>query len=62
MSRNIFVLFFIHVTIRYYLEIATYLGFSSQSHMGMEFKRIVGMTPGEYRAKYVREDFMNDSM
>ena len=45
-----------------YIEIATYLGFSSQSHMGMEFKRIVGMTPGEYRAKYVREDFMNDSM
>ncbi|MBQ4464158.1 MAG: helix-turn-helix transcriptional regulator [Eubacterium sp.] len=45
-----------------YIEIATYLGFSSQSHMGMEFKRITGMTPGEYRAKYVREDFMNDSM
>ena len=45
-----------------YIEIATYLGFSSQSHMGMEFKRITGMTPGEYRAKYIREDFMNDSM
>ncbi len=45
-----------------YIEIATYLGFSSQSHMGMEFKRITGMTPGEYRAKFIREDFMNDSM
>ncbi len=45
-----------------YIEIATYLGFSSQSHMGMEFKRVTGMTPGEYRAKFIREDFMNDSM
>ena len=45
-----------------YIEIATYLGFSSQSHMGMEFKRITGMTPGEYRSKFVREDFIKDSL
>lgn len=45
-----------------YIEIATYLGFSSQSHMGMEFKKYTGMTPGEYRTKYMREDFIKASV
>ena len=45
-----------------YIEIANYLGFASQSHMGMEFKRVTGMTPGEYRSRYVREDFIKDSI
>ena len=45
-----------------YIEIANYLGFASQSHMGMEFKKITGMTPGEYRSRYVREDFIKDSI
>lgn len=37
-------------------EIATYLGFSSQSHMGKQFKACMGMTPYEYRRVYgVRE-------
>lgn len=33
-------------------EIASYLGFSGQSHLGSHFKRFCGMTMGEYRAKY----------
>ena len=45
-----------------YIEIATYLGFSSQSHMGMEFKKYTGMTPGEYRTRYMREDFIKESV
>lgn len=32
-----------------YIEIATYLGFSSQSHLGKVFKKFTGMTPGEFR-------------
>ncbi len=37
-------------------EIANYLGFSSQSHMGKQFKECVGMTPNQYRRVYgVRE-------
>lgn len=37
-------------------EIATYLGFSSQSHMGKRFKEYTGMTPYQYRKVYgVRE-------
>lgn len=35
-----------------YSEIATYLAFSSQSHMGRHFKKFTGMTLQEYRAKY----------
>lgn len=38
-------------------EIANYLGFSSQSHLGIHFKKIVGMTPGEYRTRYQAEMF-----
>lgn len=33
-------------------EIALYLDFSSQSHMGSCFKKEYGMTPNEYRKKY----------
>lgn len=37
-------------------EIATYLGYSSQSHMGKQFRSCMGMTPYEYRRVYgVRE-------
>ena len=35
-----------------YSEIAAYLGFSSQSHLGKEFKKQTGMTLREYRVHY----------
>ncbi|MDO5422399.1 MAG: AraC family transcriptional regulator [Eubacteriales bacterium] len=35
-----------------YSEIASYLGFASQSHMGTHFKKITGMTLREYRNQY----------
>lgn len=35
-----------------YIEIATYLGFSSQSHLGKVFKKYTGMTLQQYRRKY----------
>lgn len=35
-----------------YSEIATYLGFSSQSHLGKYFKRDTNMTLRQYREKY----------
>lgn len=35
-----------------YIEIATYLGFSSQSHLGKVFKKYTGMTLRQYRQKY----------
>lgn len=38
-------------------EIADYLGFSSQSHMGTYFKKEYGMTPNEYRNKYKVVEF-----
>ena len=34
-------------------EIATYLDFSSQSHMGVHFKKEYQMTPSEYRKKTI---------
>ena len=37
-----------------YIEIATYLGFSSQSHLGKVFKKYTGMTMRQYREKYKR--------
>ncbi len=38
-------------------EIATYLGFSSQSHMGKKFKQYTGMTPYQYRRVYGVKEF-----
>lgn len=35
-----------------YIEIATYLGFSSQSHLGLQFKKITGYTLRQYRNKF----------
>lgn len=35
-----------------YIEIATYLGFSSQSHLGAQFKKITGCTLRQYRNEY----------
>lgn len=35
-----------------YTEIASYLGFSSQSHLGTQFKKITGHTLGQYRSIY----------
>ncbi|MDO5539603.1 MAG: helix-turn-helix domain-containing protein [Eubacteriales bacterium] len=40
-----------------YIEISNYLGFTSQSHMGREFKKATGMTPRKYREKYQKDDF-----
>lgn len=45
-----------------YIQIATYLGFASQSHFGQAFKRVTGMTPRAYREAYAKEDFINDAM
>ena len=35
-----------------YSEIAAYLGFSSQSHLGRYFKKEVNMTMKQFRAAY----------
>lgn len=35
-----------------YSEISSYLGFSSQSHLGKYFKAATGMTMGQYRSAY----------
>lgn len=35
-----------------YSEIAAYLGFASQSHLGTQFKKTVGMTLRQYREMY----------
>ncbi|MBR2529313.1 MAG: helix-turn-helix transcriptional regulator [Blautia sp.] len=43
-----------------YVEIANYLGFSSQSHLGEQFRRITGMTMRQYRERYGKEDFLHD--
>ncbi len=43
-----------------YGEIANYLGFSSQSHLGTHFKKITQMTLGEYRSRYQSEVFVED--
>lgn len=41
-----------------YIEIANYLGFASQSHLGRQFKACVGVTLGEYRKTYGVKDFI----
>lgn len=38
-----------------YIEIAAYLGFSSQSHLGKVFKKYTGMTLRQYREKYKKK-------
>lgn len=40
-------------------QIAFYFGFVSQSHLGAEFRKEVGCTPGQYRRKYGNKDFIN---
>ena len=45
-----------------YIHIAACLGFSSQSHMGAEFKRVTGMTPRAYRITNSEDDFVKESM
>lgn len=39
------------------VEISNYVGFSSQSYFGSVFKRIVGMTPRQYRNRYHVKEF-----
>ena len=39
-----------------YIEIATYLGFSSQSHLGTQFKKRTGYTLRQYREIYGRKE------
>ena len=40
-----------------YIDIANYLGFTSQSHLGACFKAATGMTLREYRNRYKKETF-----
>jgi AraC-like DNA-binding protein len=40
-----------------YIEIATYLGFSSQSHFIRQFKTITGYTPRDYRSEFGGREF-----
>ncbi len=39
-----------------YIEIATYLGFSSQSHLGTQFKKFTGYTLRQFREIYGRRE------
>ncbi|PXV93329.1 AraC-like DNA-binding protein [Lachnotalea glycerini] len=41
-----------------YIEIATYLGFSSQSHLGKQFKKITKMTLKQYRDCFGVKEFI----
>lgn len=40
-----------------YIEIASYLGFCSQSHLGAKFKKITGMTLRQFREQYGMKEF-----
>lgn len=40
-------------------EIAAYLGFSSQSHLGTQFKKRTGVTLRQYRAQYRVQEFLD---
>ncbi len=42
-----------------YSEIAYYLGFASQSHLGKQFKKRTGMTLSQYRSRYQMQEFMD---
>ncbi len=42
----------------HYIEIAAYLGFSSQSHLGKQFKNVTGMTLKQYRTRYGVKEFI----
>lgn len=39
-----------------YSEIASYFGFSSQSHLGRQFKKVTGMTLQQYRETYAENN------
>lgn len=39
------------------IEIAAYLGFSSQSHFGVQFRKATGKSPGQYRKEYGKKYF-----
>lgn len=41
-----------------YSKIANYLGFSSQSHLGKQFKKVTGMTLKQYRDRYGVKEFI----
>lgn len=41
-----------------YIEIANYLGFCSQSHLGEQFKKATGITLHQYREKYGVKEFL----
>lgn len=44
-----------------YIEISSYLGFSSQSHLGKQFKAITGMTLKQFRDTYSTTEFRRQS-
>ena len=43
-----------------YIEISAYLGFSSQSHLGTQFKEVTGMTLKQYRDCYGVKEFIHN--
>ncbi|MFR3184089.1 MAG: AraC family transcriptional regulator [Enterococcus sp.] len=43
------------------MEIASYLGFSSQSYLGQQFKKLTGFTLKEYRDRYGVSEFKGRS-
>lgn len=45
-----------------YIEIATYLGFSSQSHLGKQFKAITGMTLKQFRDMFSTTEFRSEQI
>lgn len=44
-----------------YIEIASYLGFSSQSHLGKQFKHVTGYTLKQYRQEFGMKEFTDDN-